>query len=110
MKPGEVVAILRRGDPDMLIASGRVIEFDADNNRVCIKIETHYVAHVFRLDHVLFEGLENRDGTTDWVELRLFPGTQNSYEMRLHPAFRIGSGTSDESNQNVDITAQFALF
>ena len=110
MKSGEVVAILRRGDPDVLIASGRVIGFDDDNNRVCIKIETHYVAPIFRLDQVWFEGLENRDDTTDWVELRLFPGTQNCYEMRLHPAFRIGSGNSSGSEQKVDITAQFALF
>lgn len=110
MKPGEVVAILRRGAPDVLIASGRVIEFDADNNRVCIKIETHYVAHVFRLDHVLFEGLENRDDTTDWVRLRLIPGTQGTYEMQTYPAFRIGSGASDESKQNVDTTAQSTLF
>lgn len=110
MNPGEVVAILRRGDPDVLIASGRVIEFDADNNRVHIKIETHYVAPVFSSNHVWFEGLENRDDTTDWVELRLFPGTQNSYELRLYPTFRIGSGTSDESKQNVDTTAQSTLF
>jgi hypothetical protein len=110
MNPGEVVAILRRGDPDVLMASGRVIEFDADNNRVHVKIETHYAAPVFSSNHVLFEGLENRDDTTDWVQLRLIPGTQSTYEMQISPAFRIGSGTSDESKQNVDTTAQFALF
>jgi hypothetical protein len=110
MKLGEVVAILLRGDPDVLIASGRVIDFDDDNNRVCIKLETHYVAPIFRLDQVWFEGLENRDDTTDWVELRLFPGTQNSYEMRTHPTFRIGSGTSEGLKQKVDTTVQSALF
>lgn len=110
MNPGEVVAILRRGDPDVLIASGWVIEFDADNNRVHIKIETHYVAPVFSSNHVWFEGLENRDDTTDWVLLCLVPGTQGTYEMQTHPAFRIGSGVSDEPKQNVDTTAQSTLF
>jgi hypothetical protein len=110
MKPGEMVAILLSGSPMQFVGTGRVIEVNLDESKFLIKFDFLKIQHVFRVSSAWFEELENSDGTKEYLYLQEIPGTNGMCNRLLHPTFRIGSGTSDESKQNVDTTAQSTLF
>lgn len=110
MKPGEMVAILLSGSSVQFVGTGRVVEVNLDESKFRIKFDPLKLSHVFRVGSAWFEELQNSDGSKEYLYLPEIPGTNGMCNRLLHPTFRIGSWTSDELKQKVDITTQFALF